>query len=125
MIVIIALLLIQLVEPYINNDIALLLMITWMVAFAIDAIYTYNNRALIKSKESNIIMHHLYGKIPYPLIIVIILALELAMILALSYLYTQAINSMMRITNIGLTMIVFAYLHIEAFIASNKTIKRL
>ena len=124
-IAIIALALIQLLDRYINYHIALSFIIIWMISFAIDSIYTYHNRMYIKSNESNLIMYHLYDKIPYPLIIAIILTIELSMILSLSYLYTQAVNSTIDITNISLAMIVFAYIHIEAFLISRRTIKRL
>ena len=99
--------------------------IIWIISFAIDSIYTYHNRAFIKDKEMNIIMYYLYDKIPYPLIISIILTIELIMIIGLAYLYTQSINYNLKIENISLNMIVFAYIHIEAFLTSRRTIKRL
>jgi hypothetical protein len=125
MIWIIALALIQLLDRYINYHIALLFIIIWIISFAIDSIYTYHNRAYIKDREMNIIMYYLYDKIPYLAILAIILTIELIMIIGLAYLYTQSINSNLKIENISLNMIVFAYIHIEAFLTSRRTIKRL
>ncbi|GIU71975.1 MAG: hypothetical protein KatS3mg003_1454 [Candidatus Nitrosocaldaceae archaeon] len=125
MIWIIALALIQLLDQYIDTIIALLFIIIWIISFAIDSIYTYHNRMYIKDREMNIIMYYLYDKIPYPLIIAIILTIELIMIIGLAYLYTQSLNYNLKIENISLNMIVFAYIHIEAFLTSRRTIKRL
>ncbi|GIU72399.1 MAG: hypothetical protein KatS3mg003_1878 [Candidatus Nitrosocaldaceae archaeon] len=125
MIWIIALALIQLLDQYIDTIIALLFIIIWIISFAIDSIYTYHNRAFIKDKEMNIIVYYLYNKIPYPLIIMIILTIELTIIIGLAYLYTQSLNYNLKIENISLNMVVFAYIHIEAFLISRRTIKRL
>ncbi|MEM2857153.1 MAG: hypothetical protein QW416_08645 [Candidatus Nitrosocaldaceae archaeon] len=115
MIFIIALI-ITLVMLYLKIELPIYLIVIWCIAFAIDAIYTYINRAYIKSKEFNIIMRGLYQRLNYSLIILIVLAIEVAMIFAIAYLTNGKITTI---------MIAFTILHLEAFYNSRRTIKNI
>lgn len=129
------LVLLQFLEPYINIVNACMFISLWLMAFNLDAIYTYMNRKYIKQYERNIIMRHLYGKIPYPIIILMIFILETVTIYGLTYLYYEPRIAQMiddrstilglPITNLALTAIVFAFMHMHAVYNSMQLIDKL
>ncbi len=136
-IIVTVLVLLQFLEPYINIVTASMFISLWLMSFNLDAIYTYMNRNYIKQYERNIIMRNLYGKIPYPVIAIIIFMLEAVTIYGLTYLYYEPkIHNQilpddrptilgLPITNLSLTTIVFAFMHMHAVYNSMQLIDRL
>ena len=107
------------INQLINTNIAIIIITIWLIVFAIDVIYTYNNKQYIKSNEFNIILRSLYSKIPYIIIIIMIFILECLMLILLSYLIFNSIT----IKSIGLIALTLILLHIEAIYSSMRFIK--